>query len=78
MLEQLFQDLNSFSETSIPFGDQSLDLKLFPFSGNPPDIHDWDVPIPLVDLEKMARDDWDLTMCKASSRSCYRIASDAD
>lgn len=32
VLEQLFEDLNSYSETSIPLdGFNSLELKLFPF-----------------------------------------------
>lgn len=37
VLEQLFEDLNSYSETSIPLdGFNSLELKLFPFYRKPP------------------------------------------
>lgn len=66
MLEGLFEELNSFSELSISFGSsRTLDLKLFPFYGNPPRVEDWDVPIALAPLMRL-RDDvtWDLTMYK--------------
>ncbi|GAA98180.1 uncharacterized protein L969DRAFT_16034 [Mixia osmundae IAM 14324] len=65
ILEQLYEDLNSYSETSILIdGVTSLDLKLFPFYTNPGLIRDWDVPILLVDLVMMRTDGWDLTMQK--------------
>ncbi|CAH7683093.1 nitrogen permease regulator 2-domain-containing protein [Phakopsora pachyrhizi] len=42
-----------------------LDLKLFPFFGNPPKVEDWDVPLSLVPLVKMRSEvSWDLTMFK--------------
>jgi len=67
ILEQLFTDLNAFSETSIridPFN--SLELRIFPRYPNPPPVNAWDVPVPLIDLgnkDKM-EGNWDLTMRK--------------
>ncbi|ODN84327.1 hypothetical protein L202_00301 [Cryptococcus amylolentus CBS 6039] len=65
VLEQLFEDLNSYSETSIPLdGFNSLELKLFPFYPNPPDCEDWHVPIALVDLNAHKDDNWDITAAR--------------
>ncbi|WWD17980.1 hypothetical protein CI109_102426 [Kwoniella shandongensis] len=67
VLEQLFEDLNSYSETSIPLdGFNSLELKLFPFYPNPPECNDWHVPIALVDLNALKDDNWDLTAARVS------------
>ncbi|WRT64000.1 uncharacterized protein IL334_000927 [Kwoniella shivajii] len=67
VLEQLFEDLNSYSETSIPLdGFNSLELKLFPFYPNPPDCEDWHVPIALVNLNALKDDNWDITAARVS------------
>ncbi|EIW65977.1 hypothetical protein TREMEDRAFT_70382 [Tremella mesenterica DSM 1558] len=67
VLEQLFEDLNSYSETSIPLdGFNSLELKLFPFYPNPPVCEDWHVPIALVDLNALKDDNWDITAARVS------------
>jgi hypothetical protein len=67
ILEQLFTDLNSFSETSIRIDRfNSLELRIFPRYPNPPPVNAWDVPVPLIDLgnkDKM-EGNWDLTMRK--------------
>lgn len=76
MLEGLFEELNSFSEVSISFGpSRTLDLKLFPFYGNPARVEDWEVPVALVPLMKM-RDEvtWDLTMYKVSFDTLHPFA----
>jgi hypothetical protein len=42
-----------------------LNLKLFPFYGNPPKVEDWDVPISLVSFVELRSEvTWDLTMFK--------------
>ncbi|KAF9647541.1 NPR2-domain-containing protein [Thelephora ganbajun] len=65
ILEQLYEDLNSYSETSIPIDQfNSIQLKILPFYPNPPQVHDWQVPLALVDLMKRAEPNWDLTMLK--------------
>ncbi|KAG7092567.1 hypothetical protein E1B28_008915 [Marasmius oreades] len=65
VLEQLYEDLNSYSETSIPIDQfNSIELKIFPFYPNPPPVHDWMVPLALINLTKRIEDNWDLTMAK--------------
>ncbi|KLO11895.1 NPR2-domain-containing protein [Schizopora paradoxa] len=65
ILEQLYEDLNSYSETSIPIDKfNSIELKIFPFYPNPPPVHDWSVPVALINLKKRIEDNWDLTMTK--------------
>lgn len=65
ILEQLFEDLNSYSETAIPIDHfNSIQLKIFPFYPNPPPVSDWMVPVALINLKKAVEDDWDLTMVK--------------
>ncbi|KAF9227654.1 NPR2-domain-containing protein [Gyrodon lividus] len=65
ILEQLYEDLNSYSETSIPIDDfNSIELKIFPFYPNPPPVRDWQVPLALINLAKRIEDNWDLTVKK--------------
>ncbi|EDR14383.1 uncharacterized protein LACBIDRAFT_244738 [Laccaria bicolor S238N-H82] len=65
ILEQLYEDLNSYSETSIPIDQfNSIELKIFPFYPNPPSVKDWMVPLALINLSKRIEDNWDLTMAK--------------
>ncbi|TFK42397.1 nitrogen permease regulator 2-domain-containing protein [Crucibulum laeve] len=65
ILEQLYEDLNSYSETSIAIDQfNSIELKIFPFYPNPPLVHDWMVPLALINLSKRIEDNWDLTMSK--------------
>ncbi|WVW82089.1 hypothetical protein I302_104094 [Kwoniella bestiolae CBS 10118] len=67
VLEQLFEDLNSYSETSISLdGFNSLELKLFPFYPNPPECEDWHVPIALVNLNALKDDNWDITAARVA------------
>lgn len=42
----------------------AINLKLFPVYPNPPAVHDWDVPVLLMDLEKHTKGSWDLTLVK--------------
>ncbi|KAI0034016.1 nitrogen permease regulator 2 [Vararia minispora EC-137] len=65
ILEQLYEDLNSYSETSIPIDNfNSIELKIFPFYPNPPPVKDWMVPVALIDLKRVIEPNWDLTMAK--------------
>ncbi|TFK30149.1 nitrogen permease regulator 2 [Coprinopsis marcescibilis] len=65
VLEQLYEDLNSYSETSIPIDQfNSIELKIFPFYPNPPEVKDWMVPLALINLPKRFEENWDLTMIK--------------
>ncbi|KAJ3796946.1 nitrogen permease regulator 2-domain-containing protein [Lentinula aff. detonsa] len=65
IIEQLYEDLNSYSETSISIDQfNSIELKIFPFYPNPPAVKDWMVPIALINLVRRIEDNWDLTMAK--------------
>ena len=68
IIEQLYEDLNSYSETSIPIDDfNSIELKILPCYPNPPSVRDWHVPLALINLSKRIEDNWDLTMRKVDS-----------
>ncbi|KAI0277219.1 nitrogen permease regulator 2 [Russula aff. rugulosa BPL654] len=65
ILEQLYEDLNSYSETSIRIDNfNSIELKIFPFYPNPPPVNDWMVPVALIKFENIMEQNWDLTMTK--------------
>ncbi len=82
MLEQLFEDLNSYSETSIPLdGFNSLELNsslsivtaYLPLHFGVADAHsqsarceDWHVPIALVDINALKDDNWDITAARVA------------
>ncbi|BGP46264.1 Nitrogen permease regulator 2 [Rhodotorula kratochvilovae] len=67
LLEQLYLDLNAYFETSIPLIDTTLDLVLYPFYANPPEVRIWEVPIAVTDLEQMKSYSWDVTLYKLCS-----------
>ncbi|GAA6006358.1 hypothetical protein JCM11491_004926 [Sporobolomyces phaffii] len=67
LLEQMYLDLNAYSETSISLLDTDLSLFLLPFYANPPDVKVWDVPIAVADLESMKSYRWDVTLYKICS-----------
>ncbi|KAI0683834.1 nitrogen permease regulator 2-domain-containing protein [Cytidiella melzeri] len=65
ILEQLYEDLNSYSETSIQIDEfNSIELKIFPFYPNPPPVKDWQVPLSLINLTRRIEPNWDLTVAK--------------
>ncbi|GAV26966.1 hypothetical protein PMKS-000427 [Pichia membranifaciens] len=65
LIQQIFQDLNNYSECMIPIdASNSVDLKLFPISPPPPQVHSHDVPIALVKLYLLIDSLWDPTMLK--------------
>lgn len=71
ILEQLYEELNSYSETSILIDQfNSIELKIFPFYPNPPPVKDWMVPLALINLTKRIEENWDLTVKKVLLRLC--------
>lgn len=67
ILEQLYEDLNSYSETSIPIDEfNSVELKIFPFYPNPTSVKDWMVPLALINLSQRIEPNWDLTIVKVN------------
>lgn len=67
LLEQLYLDLNAYFETSIPLLGVDLDVGLFPFYMNPPEVRTWQVPVAVTNLEQMKTRSWDVTLYKVSS-----------
>lgn len=62
-VEQMFQDLNSFSECQIPIdASNKLDIKLFPIIEAPPELHGYDVPIITVKIGSLVDETWDPTL----------------
>ncbi|KAI8138520.1 nitrogen permease regulator 2 [Fennellomyces sp. T-0311] len=65
VIEQLFEDLNTYCECQIPINaSNTINLKLFPTYKNPPPVHDYQVPVCTVDLKHMMTVNWDLTVQK--------------
>ncbi|KAK4053119.1 Nitrogen permease regulator 2 [Microbotryomycetes sp. JL201] len=67
LLEQIFMDINNYSETSIRIGDTDLELFLLPYFANPPKVHNWDVPVAVAPLEALKDPSWDVTLFKICS-----------
>ncbi|KAJ3052220.1 Nitrogen permease regulator 2 [Rhizophlyctis rosea] len=85
IMEQLLEDLNSYSECQIPIKDDAnmINLKLFPKCRDPPPVYDYQVPVCVVDLEKVMDNHWDMTMQRIipyidGVQSVRRIADIAD
>lgn len=65
LINQIFQDLNNYSECCIPLDSSNLvDIKLFPILPAPEDIRAHQVPVATVKLESLIDVGWDPTMIK--------------
>lgn len=65
ILQQIYQDLNNYSECMIPIDESNtVNMKLFHIFPAPPEIKGFDVPISTVQLETMIDVNWDPTMEK--------------
>lgn len=63
IIEQIYQDLNNFSECMIPVDESnSVNFKLFPLVPPPPEIESHHVPISTVHLDALKDEMWDPTM----------------
>lgn len=84
IIEQIYQDLNNFSECMIPVDESnSVNFKLFPLIPAPPEIESHHVPISTVQLDALKDENWDPTMEKIvpyinGINSVRRIADLAD
>ncbi|KAG1223778.1 hypothetical protein G6F35_004447 [Rhizopus arrhizus] len=68
VIEQLFEDLNSYCECQIPINTfNTINLKLFPTYPNPQTVHDYHVPVCTVDIKKMMNSNWDITVQKVAN-----------
>lgn len=65
IIEQIYQDLNNYSECMIPIDDSNtVNMKLFPLVPAPPELKPYHVPISTVQLERLMDENWDPTMEK--------------
>ncbi|KAG2236466.1 hypothetical protein INT48_003257 [Thamnidium elegans] len=71
VIEQLFEDLNSYCECQVPIISldtfNTINLKLFPTYPNPRTVYDYQVPVCTVDVKKMMNPNWDITVQKVAS-----------
>ncbi|KAI8884182.1 nitrogen permease regulator 2 [Backusella circina FSU 941] len=68
VIEQLFEDLNSYCECQIPINTfNTINLKLFPTYPNPQLVYDYHVPVCTVDIRQMMNSNWDITVQKVAS-----------
>ncbi|KAI8337709.1 nitrogen permease regulator 2 [Chlamydoabsidia padenii] len=67
VIEQLFEDLNSYCECQIPINAfNTINLKLFPSYPNPPPVYDYQVPVTTMDVKNMMTSNWDITVQKVA------------
>ncbi|KAI8093850.1 nitrogen permease regulator 2 [Halteromyces radiatus] len=67
VIEQLYEDLNSYCECQIPINTfNTINLKLFPSYPNPPPVYDYQVPVTTLDVNKMMNSNWDITVQKVA------------
>jgi hypothetical protein len=84
IIEQIYQDLNNYSECQIPIDQSnSVNMKLFPLIPPPPEVESFHVPISTVRLDALTDENWDPTMEKIvrfinGINSIRRIADLAD
>ncbi|KAI8373359.1 nitrogen permease regulator 2 [Blakeslea trispora] len=68
VIEQLFEDLNSYCECQIPINpSNTINIKLFPTYPNPQTVYDYHVPVCTVDVKNMMNSNWDITVQKVAS-----------
>ena len=60
VMEEVYRQLNDQSKAIVQVGRYMLNLKVVPNKPDPPAIHDWHVPVLLID-QNLGKDDWDLT-----------------
>lgn len=65
LIDQIYQDLNNYSECCIPLDSaNSVDIKLFPILSPPMNIKAYQVPLLTVKLTSLIDVNWDPTMIK--------------
>ncbi|KAK4672464.1 Nitrogen permease regulator 2 [Podospora pseudopauciseta] len=84
LLEIIKEDLNNYGECMIPVDDaNTINMKLFPYHPNPPEVKSWHVPVAKMKLADIVDPTWDLTLQKVIAHidgvsDVRRIAFQAD
>ena len=60
LMEEVYFQLNDKNKAIVQVGRYMLNMKVVPNKSDPPAIHDWNVPVLLID-RNLGKDDWDLT-----------------
>ena len=60
LMEEVYFQLNDKHKAIVQVGRYMLNLKVVPNRTDPPPIHEWSVPVLLID-RNLGKDDWDLT-----------------
>ena len=66
LMEQVYFELNDKHNAIVQVGRYTLNLKVVPNKSDPPPVHDWSVPVLLID-RNLGKEDWDLTTKEVSS-----------
>ena len=70
VMEEVYRQLNDQSKAIVQVGRYMLNLKVVPNKPDPPAIHDWHVPVLLID-RNLGKDDWDLTTKEVMLKSRF-------
>ncbi|KAK0747926.1 nitrogen permease regulator 2 [Apiosordaria backusii] len=63
LLEIIKEDLNNYGECMIPVDDaNTINMKLFPYHPNPPEVKGWHVPVAKMKFADIVDPTWDLTL----------------
>ena len=60
LMEDVYSQLNDKHNAIVQIGRYMLNLKVVPNKSDPPPVHDWSVPVLLID-RNLGKEDWDLT-----------------
>ena len=60
LMEEVYFQLNDKHNAIVQVGRYTLNLKVVPNKPDPPPIHDWSVPVLLID-STLGKEEWDLT-----------------
>lgn len=60
LMEDVYFQLNDKHNAIVQIGSYMLNLKVVPNKSDPPPVHDWSVPVLLID-RNLGKEDWDLT-----------------
>lgn len=82
ILDKVFADINETGGSTVQIGDNTLQLKVTSSAPDPPQVHDWDVPVLMVNPDP-GNEEWDLTTQQLLSfvngiNHVAKIAAEAD
>ena len=70
LMEEVYYQLNHKNKAVVQVGKYTLNLKVVPNKPDPPVIHNWHVPVLLIDT-RLGKDEWDLTSKQVTKRHSF-------